>query len=131
MGEARSKSRKREEILSREARCIYCLDAPETIEHMPPIVLFPRRLRLSGMEYASCRRCNFETCASDCAAGFLSKISPSNQIDRVELDEAQRLLISLVTLAPGFVNEIFDASRTQIGWAKGRDNLFGRKYHIK
>ena len=76
MGEARLKSRSRQEILAGEPRCIYCDAAPSQLEHMPPKAMFRGRVRPSGMEFAACQSCNNGTSAADLVASFVARISP-------------------------------------------------------
>ena len=130
MGEGRRKSRRRAEILRGETRCIYCSDFPTTVEHMPPRSMFAQSHRLSGLEFASCRECNFSTRAADCAAAFFTRLSPTNIVDELELAEAFKLTGTLSQIAPGFVSEIFDKRRSKEIWAHGRDPILGRKVQI-
>src|SRR4051794_21414253 len=76
MGEARLKSRSREEILAEEPRCIYCDAVPSQLEHMLPRSMFRSRFRPSGMEFAACQNCNNGTSATDLVASFVARISP-------------------------------------------------------
>lgn len=131
MGESKIKSRNRKLILQSELQCIYCSASPDTVEHMPPKSMFRNRLRISGLEFASCEDCNHSTRASDAAAGFFSRMSPTHEIDKVELDEAHRLLGTLARLAPGAVREIFNEEKSTQIWAKGRSQIFGRMHSIK
>lgn len=131
MGEAKRKSRHRSQILASEQRCVYCDALPTTVEHMPPKAIFPKKIRLSGMEYACCEGCNYFSRASDCAAGFLSRLSPTNVIDALELEEAQKLLVTLTKIAPDFVRELFDERKISTVWERGRDPLIGRKKRLQ
>lgn len=131
MGEARQKSRRRDEILRGETRCIYCEAVPSTVEHMPPKSIFPKSYRLSGLEFASCLECNRSTSAADATASFFARIAPTNIINELELEEARKLLRTLTGLAPEFVRELFDERRASDVWAKGRDNIFGRKRRME
>lgn len=130
MGEAKRKSRHRREILQGEARCIYCIAAPTTVEHMPPKAMFPNSYRLNGMEYASCDDCNHATRAADAAASFFARISPSNAINELELVEARKLVGTMARIAPAFVREVFDDRKAKHIWAKGRDSVYGRKTQL-
>lgn len=130
MGEAKQKSRGRQQILRDEGRCVYCSAAPTTVEHMPPTSMFPKRHRLSGMEYAACFSCNHDTRAADAAASFFARISPTNVIDELELSEARQLIGTLADIAPSFVREVFDDNKTTDVWVRGRDPLLGPKKRI-
>lgn len=131
MGEARVKSRRREEILQGEARCIYCAAVPSTVEHMPPKSIFPNSHRLSGLEFAACLCCNHSTRAADAAASFFARVAPTNVINQLELDEARKLLRTMTSIAPEFVRELFDERTATYVWAKGRDSFYGRKRRME
>lgn len=130
MGQARLKSRNRRRILLGEERCVYCLARPSTVEHMPPTSMFPGRQRLSGMEFAACEDCNHSSRAADAAASFFARISPTNVINELELAEARKLIGTLADIAPGFVREVFDESKTTDVWMRGRDSVLGPKKQI-
>jgi len=131
MGEGRRKSRRREEILHGETRCIYCTGTPTTVEHMPPKAMFPKSHRLSGMEYAACVECNHSTRAADAAASFFARVAPTNAVNQLEMTEARKLLRTMSDIAPGFVQELFDERKATHVWAKGRDQFFGRKRRME
>lgn len=131
MGEAKARSRSHAQILELEKNCIYCGAPADTVEHMPPTCVFRNRYRLSGLEFACCEKCNHSTRASDAAAGFFARLSPTHETDQQELDEAHRLLGTLTQLAPGAVREVFDDRKATKIWAKGRSTLFGRMHSIK
>ncbi len=104
---------------------------PGTVEHMPPVAMFPNSHRLSGMEFAACFDCNYSTRAADAAASLFARLSPSNIINELELKESRRLLRTMSSLAPEFVRELFDERKVTHVWAKGRDNFFGRKRRME
>lgn len=131
VGEAKTRSRSRSAILAGANRCIYCSEPPETVEHMPPVAMFRGRHRLSGFEFPCCEDCNHSTRASDAAAAFLARISPTNQLDEFELGEAQRLLRSLAQLTPDFAREFLVQSNAERVWARGRDPLLAPKIRLK
>ena len=93
--------------------------------------MFRHKHRPSGMEYASCLKCNKDTRAADAAASFFARISPTNDVDPTEVDEAYKLVGALAKLAPKAVREIFDDRKDKRIYAKGRDQLFGPKHEIK
>lgn len=75
MGQAKLKSKSQQAILKSEARCIYCEEPASTIEHMPPRMLFLKRRRPSGLEFAACESCNHGTKGADAVAALFSRIS--------------------------------------------------------
>jgi len=129
MGEARNKSVSRKAILAGEPECIYCGEQATTVEHMPPVAMFKGKHRLSGFEFASCLQCNHSSRASDAAASFFARISPSNLGPKWEVDEAYRLIGTISQLAPKAIKEIFDPAKTKEVWTKGRDPLLS-KMHV-
>lgn len=107
MGDSKRKSRRRAEILAREPRCIYCSNAPTTIEHMPPRSMFTFKRRPSGMEFACCKECNEITSPADLVAGFFARLSQGYQTDTILVTEAAQRKGKLAQLAPGFLEEFF------------------------
>lgn len=131
MSESKTKSRSRKEILNNANQCVYCLDPPTTVEHMPPTSMFRNRNRLSGLEFPSCETCNSSSRAADATASFFARISPTSHIDKAELDEAHRLVGTLAQLAPTAIKEIFDPNKNEQVWAKGRDTFYSRMHSLK
>lgn len=75
MGEAKRKSRSRQEILSSNHRCIYCKNVhAKTIDHMPPLGLFKDGQRPSGWEFPACSDCNEGSRGADAVAQMMSLI---------------------------------------------------------
>lgn len=131
MGEAKRKSRNRAQILAGEERCVYCLSPPTTVEHMPPKAMFPNRQRLSGMEFAACEPCNHTSRAADTAAAFIARLTPSNRPNMLELNEARRFLVTMTSIAPEFVRELFVDGKVMRVWEKGRDPVIGPMKRIE
>ncbi|WP_397606120.1 hypothetical protein [Sphingorhabdus sp.] len=131
MGEAKQKSRAKAEILESEGQCVYCYAEPTTVEHMPPKSMFRNKIRLSGLEFACCENCNHSTSASDAAASFFARLSPTHQTDQNELDEAHSLVDTLAQRAPGAILEIFNEQKSKRIWAKGRSSIYGQMHAIK
>lgn len=131
MGEAKQRSRAKAEILQSEVQCVYCDAEPTTVEHMPPTSMFRNKIRLSGLEFACCETCNHSTSASDAAASFFARLSPTHQTDQNELDEAYALVGTLAQRAPGAILEIFDEQKSTKIWAKGRSSIYGQMHSIK
>ncbi|MFZ5666896.1 MAG: hypothetical protein ACOY7L_16915 [Pseudomonadota bacterium] len=130
MGEAKNKSRKRDEILEGENRCIYCDNSPDSVEHMPPRSIFDNGGRPSGLEFASCSTCNYSSRASDAAASFLARVSPEHKASPEVIRRASKILSTLSYIAPGFIREIFDPNKSEEVWAKGRSNIYGKMQKI-
>lgn len=129
MGEARQKSRSKADILRGEARCIYCDDAPTTVEHMPPRSMFLNSLRLSGHEYASCADCNHATRGADAAASLLARVAPEHSTPKPILREMDKLMSTLKQIAPEFLPELV-RSRERTDWVKGRNQVYGRLHRL-
>src|SRR3546814_5371594 len=69
-----------------------------------------------------------DVCSSDL---IMARISPTNCIDALELQEARRLLATMTSIAPQFVRELMDPSKVSPVWEKGRDAVFGPKRRIE
>jgi hypothetical protein len=130
MGESKQKSRNRAAILARSSRCIFCLSEPTTIEHMPPICMFPSRDRPSGMEYPACQTCNEGSRAADAAAAFFARLSPTTVTPPLELQEAHKYFRTLMSLAPGFSDEFLREEKSIIVMSKGKDPIFTPKRQL-
>jgi hypothetical protein len=113
MGESKRKSRNHANILAREPRCIYCANAPASIEHMPPISMFTSRRRPSGLEFACCDDCNKGTSAADLVASFLARITQGYSTEHILIVEAAERRGKLAQLAPGFLEEFFRRDKTR------------------
>ena len=75
---------------------------------MPPRIMFKAKDRPSGMEFASCIRCNHGTRAADAAAGFFARIDPfGDNLAHWKIREARRPFNTLQQLVPGFIEEVF------------------------
>lgn len=85
--------------------CIYCGGAADTVEHMPPRIMFRGKQRPKGLEFPSCRPCNNGTSPSDLVASLIGRMSPDpeTQIDR---DDVDKLLRSVHANVPGLLDEM-------------------------
>ena len=81
MGEAARKRRAHRDKLVSYPHCIYCGATAETIEHMPPTVIFRRKDRPKGLEFPSCKQCNNGTSHSDLVAATLGRAYPPDPND--------------------------------------------------
>jgi hypothetical protein len=127
MGQAKLKSKSQQAILKSEARCIYCEEPASTIEHMPPRMLFLKRRRPSGLEFAACESCNHGTKGADAVAALFSRISPSDDDGFWQSDEGIRLRHTVDRDAPGLLEEAFDASLMRPQWVRGPSGLLTQK----
>lgn len=74
--------------------------------------MFRGRDRPSGLEFASCKDCNNGTSAADTAVAFFSRIDRFGDDPTTwKVQEALKHLRSMGTLAPGFINELWDQER--------------------
>src|SRR5688572_30253554 len=87
MGESKGRRRLREQLLADNPNCIYCAARSETIEHMPPVIMFTRRHRPKGLEFASCEACNGGTKHADLVAACIgrSMMQGSGEADTEDL----------------------------------------------
>ncbi len=122
MGEARARSRKREEVVKHEPRCIYCpgilTPSLTTWEHMPPKQMFRGNDRPSGLEFASCAACNNGTRAADTVASFIARMNPVGDISGWEYKELYSKVRLMRMHAPGVLEEIFDRSQSRDEWIR-------------
>jgi hypothetical protein len=126
MGEAKQKSRRRAEIIADELRCVYCASPPTTVEHMPPVGMFRGRQRLSGLEFACCDECNNGTRAADLVAGFMARISPTNDVTEWNVEEAYQLIGKIADLAPDVIVEVFSPGKARRAWMRKPSGLIER-----
>jgi hypothetical protein len=116
VGQARLKSRNLAALVASEPRCIYCANAPESAEHMPPIGMFRARSRPSGMEFAACTECNIGTSGADLVAAFFARISQSENPRMIA--EAASLRGKLEKLAPGVLAEFLQPTSRRDAWQR-------------
>jgi hypothetical protein len=78
MGEAKRKRRAHETVLRNCPVCIYCggVKPATTVEHMPPAVMFWRKHRPKGLEFAACAECNTGSSHADLVAAMVSRMLP-------------------------------------------------------
>ncbi|TYC65136.1 hypothetical protein FMN63_22160 [Stappia sp. BW2] len=107
MSQSRIRNKLRTKLLSNEKRCIYCASLPETIEHFPPVSLFDRRDRPSGLEFAACEACNHGTKAAEALAVFVSRIDKDERTAGFWGSQAgQNAIFTLEREAPGLRSQI-------------------------
>src|SRR5688572_17251940 len=105
MGESKAKRRAHASILKLDPRCIYCGERADTIEHMPPRMMFRGKQRPKGLEFPSCRPCNNGTSQSDIVASLIGRVSP-DPTTQMEADEFKKLLLSVHQNVPGLLEEM-------------------------
>ena len=118
MGKTSARSRSREAVLKNEPRCIYCVDTPATLEHMPPRAMFVSKFRPSGFEYAACRECNKATSPADLVASFFARLNKSYGGDRRLIIEACALRDKVAKRAPGVLEELFRPEKRKRVWLR-------------
>lgn len=99
--------------MSRDGECIYCGQPATHQEHMPPIGMFRKRDRASGMEFATCAACNNGTSAADLVASFMARIDPNATRGDWRFQEALAQRTMLMELAPGFLTELLSPARVE------------------
>ncbi|MBJ3785743.1 hypothetical protein [Devosia sediminis] len=107
------RSRSRAEVMSRDGECIYCGQPTTHQEHMPPIGMFRKRDRASGMEFATCAACNNGTSAADLVASFMARIDANGALGDWRFQEAFAQRNMLMELAPGFLAELLSPARVE------------------
>lgn len=123
MGEAKIKSRRRQEILSSHPRCIYCPTSHAiTLEHMPPRGLFKEKQRPSGWEFPACSECNEGSRGADAVAQMLSLIQPFEE-GGWQFERMKKVLPSVKRHAPRAYQEITSNKKARSHWIKCRGLL--------
>lgn len=102
------KRRPHENIIRDCPFCVYCggQTPSSTVEHMPPKIIFRRKQRLKGLEFASCRPCNNGSSHADLVAGVISR-THTRDIEPSQADELGELLGSVRNNIPGLLEEMF------------------------
>jgi hypothetical protein len=101
------KARPKKEIFAKSGgRCIYCGgdSQADTIDHMPPKILFKAKIRPKGLEFASCAKCNHGAKHSDLVVALLGRCYPNIQHD--EVDELTKILSGVRNNIPGLHEEM-------------------------
>lgn len=107
MGEGKVRRRAHASVLERNPWCIYCGERADTIEHMPPRMMFRGKQRPKGLEFPSCRPCNNGTSQSDIVASLIGRVSPDPTTQtQMEADEFKKLLLSVHQNVPGLLEEM-------------------------
>jgi hypothetical protein len=78
MGEAKLKRTFRDCLIAEHRYCIYCggVTPSEEVDHVPPRVMFKRKHRPKGMEFAACAECNRNASRFEMVAAIIGRISP-------------------------------------------------------
>lgn len=107
MGQAKNRRRKHSEVLAGCPTCIYCggIRSAETVEHMPPRMMFDGRRRPKGLEFASCYKCNRGTAHADLVASLLGRVYPDANKDE-QKEEIKKLLSGIKNNIPGLLEEM-------------------------
>jgi hypothetical protein len=132
MGEAKTKQRKKVDIVNSASRCVYCSNPPTSVEHMPPIWMFKGRQRPNGMEFACCSNCNNGTAEADLVAGFISRFSPQDvNIDTdTKFIEAYGRIEMVNQRAPTILDELF-SEKDRIMWERNSKGVLTKKVVIQ
>jgi hypothetical protein len=114
LGEARARRRAHARLLSASPLCIYCggNQPADTIEHMPPAMMFILKQRPKGLQFPSCRKCNNGTSKSDLVASLVGRLSiePSAEDEAAEF---KKLLRSARNNVPGLLEEMYSGPAAQ------------------
>jgi hypothetical protein len=105
MSESKAKRRAHASVLEQNPWCIYCGALADTIEHMPPRMMFRGKQRPKGLEFPSCRPCNTGTSQSDIVASLIGRLAPDART-QVEADEFKKLLFAVHQNIPGLLEEL-------------------------
>jgi len=124
LGEARARRRAHAQLLSSSPWCIYCggSQPADTIEHMPPVMMFIRKQRPKGLEFPSCRECNNGTSKSDLVASLLGRLSVHPSADD-EAAETRSCSPLFETMCRACLKKCTSTQR--------RRNLCAKAYHYR
>ena len=91
----RGKDKKK--VLSKYPFCVYCggTTAAETVDHIPPTGLFPKRDRPPGLFVPSCEDCNRNSRVAEDVASFFAavRLSPNDR-DSQHFEERVRAMVN-------------------------------------
>jgi len=105
MGEAAGKRRAHDALLRAFPWCIYCGSRANSVEHMPPKIMFRGKQRPKGLEFPSCLPCNNGTSHSDLVASTLGRVMPDPATD-TDKDEVVKLFRAVSNNIPGLLDEM-------------------------
>lgn len=107
MGEKKARERAHQALLERHPGCIYCAGEARanTIEHMPPAIMFRGKQRPKGLEFPACAPCNHGTSQADLVASFIGRLDPDAGDEQGQKD-LQKLLTSITNNIPGLLPEM-------------------------
>jgi hypothetical protein len=105
LSEARARKRAHQALLAANPFCIYCGSPADTIDHMPPSIMFWGKQRPRGLEFSCCKACNSGTRFSEMAVAMLSRAAPDPTVES-HRSELKRLLASVSTNIPGLLQEM-------------------------
>lgn len=107
MGEAKTKRRAHAKLRAACPNCVYCGgETPaETIDHMPPRMMFWGKHRPKGLEFSSCRTCNASTKHADLVASMIGRAAP-DATTLHEQQEFKEILTAVSNNIPGLLQEM-------------------------
>jgi hypothetical protein len=76
-------------LLAARPFCCFCggKTSATTLDHQPPIILFPDRNRPKGMEFPACLPCNKSTSADEPVVALIARLSGSTRIGLSQPDK--------------------------------------------
>jgi hypothetical protein len=105
LSEARARKRAHQALLAANPLCVYCGSPADTIDHMPPSIMFWGKQRPRGLEFSCCKACNSGTRLSEMAVALLSRAAPDATVES-HRSELKGLLASVSTNIPGLLQEM-------------------------
>lgn len=98
---------------------------------MPPRTMFKEKLRLSGLEFGSCRSCNGGTSAADLVASFVARLDPDGSAEDWLFREAIGRTGKLRQMAPEVLREIFRTRNEREVWHRNAGGILERKVRVR
>lgn len=115
MGDAVKMSERLLRLRAEQPFCIYCGGTTEgtTVDHMPPISFFDRRVRPKGHEFLACVSCNNGASDHEKIVAALSRLFP-DATDPVLLEEMERLLTAVDRSNPGLIRSMLPSLKQEL-----------------
>lgn len=104
MGE---KQRRLQRLLATQPMCIYCggQTRADSIDHMPPIIMFDQRYRPRGMEYPACTACNSGGRLAEQAAAMMGRMYPDARTPE-QIADLEKVLQAVQNNQPALLLEM-------------------------
>lgn len=123
MGE---KKRRLDRMKREHPQCIYCggIRPTETIDHMPPAILFNGKLRPKGLEMPACQQCNNSTGSAEQIVALITRFASEDETGRWH-NEFVEIMNAVRRNHPGLVESMMPSLRERRTFLKKRGYRLG------